>query len=142
MQRYKIIFLPKNPVLRKIHRTKFQTSAENLPSTHHNITNKIIKTTVNKFTSVSSGMVEIEETLRRPDYNTIATQFDAIMNHQIALHLPVTASDLIHQLQFHKSLSRPDGHCLLHTWDISTGNHIDNIKQMIVDEFSANFQFY
>ena len=87
-------------------------------------------------------MVEIKETLRRPDYNSIATQFDAIMNHQIALHLPVTASDLIHQLQLHKSPSRPDGPCLLHTWEISTGNHIDNIKQMIVNEFSANFQFY
>jgi len=76
------------------------------------------------------------------NYDSLASHFDELMGTRTQLLLSLETSDFLSQLQLSKHNSPPDGHCLLHTWEVSTGTHIEIIKQSILEEFLNRRQFY
>lgn len=71
-------------------------------------------------------------------YNDIAKRFDHVMNDQILVALPISINELLQQLELRKIPVRPDGHCLLYSWEIATGTSVEHLKQMIIFEHSAD----
>ena len=69
-------------------------------------------------------------------YNDIAQRFDHIMSNQMFVTLPLSTNHLLQELGLHKIPVRPDGHCLLYSWEIATGTSIEHLKQMIMFEHS------
>jgi len=71
-------------------------------------------------------------------YNDIAERFDHIMGNQIFVTLRISINHLLHELGLHKMPVRPDGHCLLYSWEIATGTSLEHLKQMIMFEHSSD----
>jgi len=72
-------------------------------------------------------------------YNTIAQRLNDIMHlyHSFSIQIDefLTTYGLV------KLPVRPDGHCLLHAWEIATGTKFDIIKENIRNEYKSNRQY-
>jgi len=67
--------------------------------------------------------VSLIEPITYNDYNLLALHFDGLMGNKTQTTVSVDSSDFLFQLSLAKYSSPPDGHCLLHTWEVSTGTN-------------------
>ena len=76
------------------------------------------------------------------DDTTFCAELNVIMGDKVQITFPVSVDDLLLQVHLRVVNAQPDGHCLMHSWQITTGTDIAHIKIALLFEYLANIAEY